>query len=334
MDDTDKRLEVAERHIAARDTEAAICVLFELAVDCAKARDFAGAESCRNRMLEIDPMALDAIIRSGEMIDEEKKRAIDGKHRAMWSGLYNDLTMEEANALYFSMQQMSVVSNQVVYSQGELNQKLIFLDSGRLKITCSQDNTEVLITMVEPGQLVGNDTFFSSTVCTTSLIAAAPSQLRYLKPEVLAVWRKDQPVLESKLLEFASRFEKVSDILKAKTVERRSPKRVRVNGRLNVQIVNSNGKPVGSPFKVDLYDVSRGGACLLVKILKKEAARVLLGKRLKLGVFHSSAGVEVDLDRTGTVVAVQFYPFEDCSVHVRFGEAMTDAMIMDLVQLG
>ncbi len=333
METTEKRRELAEQYIAVHDNRAAIRVLFELAVDCAKAKDFAGAESSRNRILEIDPMALDEIVRSGEIIDEEKEHAIDREHRETWAALYDSLTIEEANALYFSLKHRAVAQDEIVYAQGDLNQRLFFLNSGRLKITCSQGETEVLLAMLNPGQIVGEDTFFSSSVCTTSLSAASASLLSYLEPEVLAEWRKYYPVLESKLLEFISRFEKVNDILKSKVFERRALKRARANGRLDVQLVNSSGSPVGNPFKVELYDISQGGACVLVQILKKESARVLLGRRLKFGILHSKAGVEVDLNRTGTIAAVQFHPFEDCTVHIHFLETLTEATIMDLVRL-
>ena len=56
----------------------------------------------RSRIFEIDSMALGEIVRSGEIIEEEKSQSIDADHRKIWAKLYDSLSIEEANTLYFA----------------------------------------------------------------------------------------------------------------------------------------------------------------------------------------------------------------------------------------
>ncbi|MGA3117536.1 MAG: cyclic nucleotide-binding domain-containing protein [Syntrophobacteraceae bacterium] len=325
--------ELLQNYLDQGNKEAAIKLLFELAVDCAKEKNFEAAESMRSRIFEIDAMALNEIIRSGEIIEEEKSLTIDRGHREIWAKLYDSLSVEEANALYFACKKASYQAEEKIFQQDEWKPRLYFINSGRARIVYFQDGKEVFLKAVEAGELAGEDTFFSLSICTTIMIAQYRTEVSYLDSDILRVWKTGCPVLESKLRSFASSVKKIADLLKARKMDRRHLKRVHPGGKAIALLMNPSEQPVGKPFKVDLCDISRGGICFLVKITKRETGSLLLGKRLFISYLHPMMDSSRTIKQIGTIVAVGFHPFEDCTVNVKFDALLPRELIEQLEKL-
>ncbi len=322
--------ELIRKYMEENNRTAAVRLLYELSIACAKEKNFKTAESLRDRIFEIDPMALDEIIHSGEVIEQEKCEVIDKGHRETWAELYQKLTVEEANELYFSLKTETYPADTAVYSQGEHKPRLFLVNHGRLKVFYVQNNREVLLKMVNKGQVAGDDTFFSSTMCTTSMVTLANTELSYLDADVLKRWKTDFPVLESKLQDFASRSKCIRDLIKERELDRRCYKRIHVFGRGEAQLLSAAGTPIGKPFKVDVIDLSQGGAGFMVRITRRETASLLLGQKMNLSYTHPLAGPLKAVQRSGTIVAVRFHPLEDCSLSVKFNQLLNPTLIDEL----
>ncbi len=332
MENITEKERLVREYLDQGNKEAAIKLLFELAVECAQEKNFEAAEAMRSRIFEIDAMALSEIIRSGEIIEEEKSRTIDSGHRAIWAKLYNGLSVEEANILYFALKKATYQTGETISSQGDLKPRLYFINGGRVKVVYFMDNQEVYLKNVELGQLAGEDTFFLTTLCTTSVIALCRTELSYLDSDILNVWRTTSPLLESKLCSFASSAEKITDVLKARNLDRRRLRRVNLGGKAIAVLMHTSEQPVGKPFTVGLCDISRGGASFYVRISKRESARLLLGKRLRISYLPPQMGGPSDIiEQSGTVVALRFNPFEDCAVSAKFDSLLPEALL-DLLE--
>lgn len=313
-------------HIGRGNIQAAIELLFKLAVDSAKAGDFESAQSMRSRIVALDPMAFREIIRLGEIIEEEKARKIEPTHRQTWIRLYEALSLEEANALYFESQKAIYEAGETAFKQGEWKPRLYLLDSGRASITYCRDGGEFLLKTIEAGQFAGEDVFFSSAVCTTSMIAQSRLEVRYLDAEVLKGWKCVHPALESKLFGFVSRVESTSELLKAREMDRRSMDRVNVGGKATVVLIGLADAPAVDSFVVDLCDISRGGVCFLGRF-SKSAAGWLLGNRLCIRCSDLKSGPLQNFEQFGTIVGVQFHSFDDCTINVKFDRLLSESQV-------
>ncbi len=333
MENLIEKEEVIRNCLEQGDREAAIKLLFDLVVDCAKEKNFEAAEAMRSRIFEIDSMALSEIIRSGEVIEEEKSRTIGRGHREIWGKLYDSLTAEETNALYFAFKNANYQAEGKIFQQDELQPRLYFINSGRARVVYFLDGQEVFLRAVETGELAGEDTFFRLSMCTTTMIAQCATEASYLDSDILKVWRTNFPMLESKLQSFASSAEKIADLLKARKLDRRRLRRFNPGGKATALLMNTSGQPVGKPFKVDLCDISKGGTCFFVKIAKKESACLLLGKRLYISYLHPLLDSSHTVRQSGTIVAVHFHPFEDCAVNVEFDTLLPKELIEQLEKL-
>jgi CRP-like cAMP-binding protein len=316
-----------EQFIANGDTDAAVKLLYEMIIENARAKNFAEAEKLRERLLEVDSMALNEIISSAEIIEEEKTQSLDSIHMEIWSRLYDPLSTEEKNALYFALKEAILESNKPVYVQGNMNSNLYFINSGELKEFYKQKDGVALLNTLGSGQIAGQDNFFSNSVCTTSLVTATRVKVNYLAKDALASWKKDFPNLEHQLETFCNGFPGPTEMLKQKKMDRRSLKRVKISGIGQVNILNKAGVPMAKSFKGELTDISVGGLSFEVRITKEETARLLLGHKINIKYSFSQSIPAINIDQDGIIVGVYAYPFEDYSIHVKFENEMDKTVI-------
>ena len=324
---------LVDEHVAQNNTEAAVKLLFDLIVNRAKAKDFVKAKALWERLSEVDPMALTEITKSGEMIEEEQRGAIDQNHLDVWSELYRTLTTEETNTLYYAMKEQAYDPDQIILKQGDRDTRLYFIDSGQLKVVSSQGGMEILVNTLGPGSIVGIDTFFANTVCTTSLVTLSYVKLHIVDEYVLRGWEKTCPSLEPKLHHYCLKFETVDHLLKKKGLNRRSHKRVSISGKGIFQVLDIAGDPVGRAFRGSLSDISVGGLSFFLKISKKETGRLLLGRTLHVKLTLPQGASQQEVDINGMVVAVRSHPFEDYSLHVKFDRMLSERIVAELERL-
>ena len=72
--------QILKKYLKEKNVEDAVKLLFELTVRYAKKREFIKAESLMQKISEVDPMALSEVFEAGEIILQEKNKAIDKNH--------------------------------------------------------------------------------------------------------------------------------------------------------------------------------------------------------------------------------------------------------------
>ena len=324
IDETEK---LVSQHMANGDTNAAVKLLFKMIVQYAEEKNFIKAEQLRERMLEVDPMALDEIISSAEIIEEGKSRSLDPIHMQIWSKLYDMLDTEEKNELFYSMQDSVIGINKAVFTQGKLDTNLYFINQGQLKMIYQDKAGDVLLYTLGPGQLAGQENFFSNTVCTTSLITLSNVNIKYIAKDTLLKWKKELPTLEQKLNEFCDGFPNATKLLQSKKMDRRALKRIKLAGKCLINLLNRAGEPIGKSFKGALSDISVGGLSFEIRISKEETASLLLGRRISIALNASKSIASQVIEQKGIIVGVYPFPFEDYSIHVKFDRKLDQAVI-------
>ncbi len=100
--------------------------LTERIKDLARNGSFREAELLREQLMETSPMALDSIVSSAEVIEEEKTKRLDPNHISTWSELYDQLSGEQTNCLFYSLKRVKVESGKLLFAQGRPNNRLFF----------------------------------------------------------------------------------------------------------------------------------------------------------------------------------------------------------------
>jgi CRP-like cAMP-binding protein len=309
-----------ETYIKENKKDLAVALLFDLITQYAKARDFSKAQALRERLFEVDSMALNAIVKSAEIIEAEKMAAIDPIHLDTWSHLYNELTPQETLALYYEMQAAAFEAEQIIFQQGEMNSNLYFIDTGRLNMVYHKDRHGILLKSLGPGDIVGEDTFFTNSICTTSLIAHSRVKLNFLEKSALQNWQADAPNLNSKLRDYCLKLEPIKDLLAKKQLERRAHNRYAISGDAVVRIADT---PEGKAFKGELYDISASGVSFVMNT-SPQSAELLLGCQLSLEFRLPQIWADLRIDQNGSIVGVHSQLFNEYLINVKWDQPLSD----------
>lgn len=320
MENRNPQEKEVDQRIATNDVAGAVKLLVELIEEQARKRNFARAEALRKRLMAVDEMALTEIIRTAEIIEACKTSALDHDHLACFAPLYDSLSEEETNALFFGMPTLNAASGDILYRQGEPNGRLFFLNQGQLNLFYTRKEKKRLISTLEPGAIAGQDSFLLPSLATTSLIAKTDARLQVLDADSVAEWRGTLPGLVDKLEQFC-RQRSVGDLVTAKGMERRADRRIKLEGLVTAQLIDETGRPAGKSFRGDLSDLSNNGLAFFINATDR-AARMLLGQRLNLRLVIQTPSLRRTLIRTGEVVAIYALYIGDHAVHLRFDKPL------------
>lgn len=338
-DDTDKvrepptdfseEEEKIDQYVDEGNEEAAAELLFEWIAKSVDARDFPKAEKLLEKMYQVTPMALNEIVKAGELIEEKKSESIDPEHMERWAGLYQDMKEDEIGEFYYAMQKLIVPQGERIYVQGEDNSNLYFVQDGELKAVfhSQKDSSEIDIKTFRPGWVANIDPFFSHALCTASLVAAKDSKLTYLKKSLLEQWKEKLPGVENKIRKFCYTQGTVGDIIKKGGSEINIFKRIRTNLNAMIQLLDESGKPFENPFKISMADISAGGFGYMAKIHRNSDARALLGASLIMQAVLSINDEKKKINVKGKVVAVHIQAFGESSVHIQFQNPVNEKII-------
>ena len=323
MDDSSAKEKLLETYIKENKKDLAVDLLFEMITQNAKAKNFSKAEALREKLFEVDSMALNAIVKTGEIIETEKIAAVDPVHRNTWARLYAELTKEESIALYYEMKSAAYEAQQIVFRQGEMNSNLYFIHSGRLNMFYHKGNQGILLKTLGPGDVAGEDTFFTQSTCTTSLMAHSRVKLNYLEKTVLRKWQSDASNLMNKLQDYCLKLETVKDLLQKKELERRAHKRYAISGTAAIQITD---KPEGKIHKAELSDISASGVSFIMNT-SPQSAEMLFGCQLNAKFLLPRVSEEARIDQNGSIVGVHRQLFNEYLINVKWDQLLSDGIV-------
>ena len=327
MDELARQMWLVDSHVRLKGTGSAAKVLLDLVARYAKDRDFAQAELLREKLLEVDPTAETEITASSDILENEKRKVIDQDHLTLWKKIYDSLSVKEGNAVYYATKSDRCNAGQTIYSQGEIGSRLLFIEEGRIKLVFHQQGEELLIREANPGEVVGEDSFFHASVRTTSAVALTPVRFRSLERDSLAEWKVAFPELASKLADHCLGLETNAEILKRNGADRRSHERTNVQESIEVRALDDSGAPSGEVIVGTLSDISEGGLSFYVGLPKESAEGLLLAPKLSMRFALTAGGSQRQMDLTGTAVAVRLH-VDIYYIGVKFDKTL-DARIIE-----
>ena len=311
------------------DLDRACQKMFSRCVNAAREKDFMTAEMLRDRLLEINPMALSEVIRAGEIIEEEKSSSITGNHLKTWADLYEKMSTEEFNALYYVMRPEKYRAGEVIVKSGETDPCLYFINAGFVSLFSRHNSEEIFLKRMQAGEILGVDQFFSVSVWTITLKAHSDVQIHALDREALAELQHAHPGIERKLRDFCLKFDIVPDLVRMAGSDRREYPRYPVSMIINSTLLDQYGHAGKRTFKGEMIDISRGGLGFSIRIANRENARLLLGRQIvaEFGMVRGKM-----LKCAGLIVGVKFHHDveQDFSIHVKLFNTFDQAVVTDL----
>ncbi len=265
-----------DRKETVQDAKALLAEITHLARD----RKFSQAEALREQLMEADPSALSEIIKSADIIEKEKTAGLDPDHLAMWDRLYQELNEEETNCLFYSLKKIVVPPKKRILAHGGYNTRLYFIEKGTVTVFSQKDGKNKMIAQLGRGDLLGEYTFTTISVCSASVVSKTEIHLRYLESSATDEWHQEQPGLYEKLTRFCTQYGQVNVIEDRRKHEEEGMEHHTVDGMVVAYPLTKEGKRSTTYFRGGLTQISTDGCCFEIKSSKKETVRALLAKNL------------------------------------------------------
>ncbi|MDO9040844.1 MAG: cyclic nucleotide-binding domain-containing protein [Desulfocapsaceae bacterium] len=321
---------------------AAKALLLDLISAMTSLRQFDQAEILCQRLAEIDPLALEDILKAKELLEKQKSAAIDQAQTINWVELYDFFTTEEFNAFYSSLEHVTYAANENIVVQGDSQQRLFFVNKGRVKLF-SRDlhGNDILLKIVGPGEVFGVDSFFKASVWTVEVASVGMVDVFVLTQEALRKLQNTFPGLEAKLQEFCQQFVE-NESLKVMAIDRRVMERLNCAGKLAMAVLDDQGKVTGIALQGDIGDISIGGIFFTIRISQKRHVRLLLGRKVLVSLLGGPPNSPLTSGVAGVVVAIyvqdstsgDLASYLQYAVHIQFDKPMQDIDLAAVVSRG
>jgi CRP-like cAMP-binding protein len=326
-----KNFTLIDQYIDNDENEKAVDLLYKLAIQSAKNKDFVNAEAYRDRLYEVDSMALSRIVEMNEIIDREKRRALTPDIRRMWEPFFKGLTSEESGSFFFALKEQEFDSDQIILKQGQANDRLYLIHRGNLKVVYQDQGKEMLIQRLGGGDIFGHDTFFSVNVCTATVMTLSAVKLSYIERKTLENLTSALEFLESNLKKVCFSGGSMFDLLRKRGIDRRSYRRINLQTKVTVQLLSSDPNALmRRPLSAELWDISKIGLSFYFQSKNREAVRRLLGRSLGVSFSLLVDSKYKDINVTGVVQGVDSHPLEEYSVHLRLNREFSDRAIQTI----
>jgi CRP-like cAMP-binding protein len=293
--------------------------------------DFEAAEKLRDKLIDEAPLAIGEAIKAAELIEKEMSAAISKDHLAIWPELYARLTIEERNCLFHSMKLHVLPEKRMLLKYGSLNNRLFFLEKGRVTIAVPQDGNKFkIVAELGPGDILGEYTFTTIALCSASAITKTPVQIRCLEGRKAESWEQNHPGLYEKLLDFCRKYGKVDLIAERKEKESHTYPRYPVDGHVKAILLDKNGQKTEVSFNGELEEISRSGTSFSIHCNKRAIVKQLLTRSFSLDFTCRNKGKEISFSSVGKVVRVSFLLYNDYLLHVGFHIPLPENMDVQL----
>lgn len=306
-------------------------LLYDQSLLAAGNKDFVVADKLRDRLLEINPMALAEVVSLGEQIERARLDFPTGHHLGVWRELYEKLNTNEFNALYAALGNEQYRKGDIIVQVGETDNYLYFINSGYVGINCLSGGLEIFLKRMGSGSILGADNFFSTSIWTVSLKAMSDVHLQLLEHRKFLQITEKFPGMENSLHDFCNRYTKVPELLHMSGDDRREFPRVPVALVSQNTLFDGYGNKGGRHLRGEIVDISRNGMAFNIKISNKHNARLLLGRQLDTKIEKKNG--EVLAECSGIVVGVTGHGkiTQNFIVHLKLSQNLTDTAFSTII---
>lgn len=292
-----------------------------------EAGDFKEAERQRDKLIETNPTAISEAIKTAELIETGMSAAIDKDHLAIWPELYDQLSTEERNCLFHSMKKFILPEKRLLLQYGSLNNRLFFLEKGRVIVGIpGEDKKFKVVAQLGRGDVFGEYTFTSITLCSATAVTKTTVQVRCLEGREAESWEEKHPGLYAKVLEFCKRYGRIDQIVQRKEKETHTYQRYPVQGRAKAVLLNKSGQKTEVNFNGELEEISRSGTSFSIHCNKRATVKQLLTMSLLLTFTCGKKEKKITFSSVGRVVRVSSLLYNDYILHIGFHNVLPEEL--------
>ena len=259
---------------------------------------------------------------------------MDDKKNKPWAEWLNSIAPEEASAVLHKLIKVKVKARQRIFQQGDCDNRLIFVESGKLKLSYwdSLKKRNIVFTHLSKGDICGAETFFSHSPHTGTLSAVEDSTIRCLDKNDFQKLLGENPALENKLVEYCEKHQKKIVFHNEQKHARRANERYPTSLKGLIQQVDSSGNLSPVALIVIVTNISVGGVCCCLKNLGVENAANYYQSTVQITISYQQNSLVSDIQKMAKVVATRFLPMGESTIHLQFNVPLSEKKVMEMVQ--
>jgi CRP-like cAMP-binding protein len=297
-------------------------------------KDFVRAEQLRESMMEIVPNAIAEIIKTGEIIENEKTGALDFEKIKPWAALFNKFTPAEAVAFYYLLKTTTAKAHHRIFQQGDCDDRLYFIESGKLKLSCydKQIKKNVVFANLAKGDICGVETFFPHTTHTTTLTVLEDAQINYLEKKSYQKLLAEHLSIDAKLIQYCENHQKKLNLQNADSLVRRAHPRFQATLSGKIQRIDQKGNLSDQISTITVADISMGGLCCMTRNLGVGEAANLHQSLVQVSFSYQKYDMVHEITKVAEVVSVRFLPYGESSIHLQFKKPMEEHRVHEIAR--
>jgi len=307
-------------------------LVFREAVVAAEDGDFKAAEILKNRLLEVDPMALDELWRLDRKLQDRQKEEEGGYTGDLRSKLLEHFSQAECTAIMSNLKPETYREGERIIQIGDTDTSLYFVVSGLLSMHCLAGGKDVFLKKIGANAVIGAQQFFSASIWTASVQALTDVKFMVMDLESFNVISQKFPYIEPKLREYSLAFDKVDGFLDTTGEERREYPRYAATMEARYTLLDPFGYKTKKIFRGRLLDISKTGLSIKVGVSSRETARMLLGRQIITSL--KARNLEIALGE-GVIVGVRDLSKQGegglSSVHIRLSRMIEEKVFRQIL---
>ncbi len=314
-------------------TEQATSFVLEQIKLFAKKKDFVTAQYLQNKLLSLNPMALEDVIAAEEFIESEKLLPFSANSFSLLEEFQQYFSSDECNALLECLVNEHYDAGEPIVMTGEIDPCLYFINEGQVNVECDNHGRSLFLKKMKAGEAIGVATFFSCAVWTYTIKANTFCSLHVLSRKSYDHFLEKFPYFDQKFHQFCSKFDILAELIKIAGKDRRDYPRFRLSRTIQCRMLDTYGKSGNKRFvKGVLDDISRAGLSYIISVSEKINPMLLLGKMVECSI--PSHKDEEHFIRVGTIVAAKDLKNSEkkFSIHVKFQDPLEQNEIMEITQ--
>jgi len=323
------QLSISADRVFDMETSNTVQELFKRIQQAVIKGNFTEAEKLRNELIVNEPMAISEAVQAAELIEQGMSAAIDKNHLALYPELYDGLSPEERSSFFHSLKKYTLAANKILLKFGSLNNRLFFIEAGTVAVGLPQpDNKLKVIAQLGRGDVLGEYSFATISLCSATAVTKTECQLRCLEGKVAEGWEEKHPGLYEKLIDYCLKYGRIDQIERFKEAQTPSHPRYPVEGVVNATLLDKNGQSTEMKFRGEIGEISRSGTSFSIHSNKKEELKKLLTRSLSLDFVCKTSGKQLSFTIPGEVVRVSFLLYSDYLLHIKFHKLIPEEIIL------
>jgi len=201
-------------------------------------------------------------------------------HLMVWSKIYEQMTPEESDDFFSTLKPFSYQANEQIVKQGDKVTDLYLIDDGFAGVSHLDTKSEIFLTSLQAGEIIGSEGFVSSLEWSVSLEAQTDLQVRVLDRDKFADFAKKYPECTARLNHYCEHYDVVPYLINLTHDSDQEPIGKNIEVRSNELLRDVSGEFASYVVAGTLEYVARGGFCLSLPYAHEENASAILGRQV------------------------------------------------------